>query len=214
MKIDFHVHTYASRDGIITYEKIAKISKEKGIVPAITDHNTIKAHKPLRKLGLEFIPGEEITTDRGDLIGLFINEEIPRKTEFFEAIDLIKEQGGISLAPHMYDFTRSAIGEIAQHADLIEALNARCLQEHNEKAKEFAKEKKKIGVAGSDTHYEFEFGKVWNEVDLDELEPKKLMRALKKVRLYGTPHNPILVRGSANFIKLFKCFGLWAPKDF
>nr|AIF06759.1 PHP domain-containing protein [uncultured marine group II/III euryarchaeote KM3_195_B08] len=191
MKIDFHVHTSFSPDASSTPKDLIKKSRELGILPAITDHNTINAHKFFKESKIPFIPGEEIKSDVGDLIALFIQEEIPKGTPFLDCLDKIKEQGGVSILPHGFDPYRSNVGskysEYAKKVDVVEIFNAHCLnQKQNNKAKEFAIKNKKLFSCGGDSHHLFEFGKTYAELPEFDLEnPKSLLKSLKKIKIHG-----------------------------
>ncbi len=208
MKIDLHVHTRYSVDSIIKPRDLAAKSKKLGIIPAITDHNTIVAHPHMRSSQIAFIPGIEIRTEKGDIIALYANEMIPKKTPFLEALDKIHEQGAISYLPHMYDSGRAGVvpeeKEIPK-IDIIEIFNGRCLEDvYNSKAKSFAEKHKKIQAVGSDSHFLLEFGSTYNEVpDFDLDNPKQLLKALKKAS-FVTKKVSIPVRLSTGFVKLGK----------
>jgi predicted metal-dependent phosphoesterase TrpH len=207
LKFDFHTHTKYSRDSRTEPKDLAKKAKELRIIPAITDHNSTKAHYEFRNLGIRFIPGEEIGTDSGDLIGLYLNEEIPKKTPFLEALDRIHEQGGLAYLPHMFDLTRYGMNDpkLARKVDIIEIFNARSvMQDFNKKADDFAKRNNIPGAAGSDSHFLFEFGSTYTElpeIDLDN--PKDLLKSLRKSRVFGKPA-PIYVKGTTTLVKLWK----------
>lgn len=208
MKIDFHIHTRYSADSLIKPNALAKKSKQLNIIPAITDHNSISAHESFLSLGIPFIPGEEIRTDNGDLIGLYTNELIPKKTVFAEAVDKIREQGGIVYLPHMYDRRKGSPvpdEKEASKADIIEVFNARCLfSSLNKKAKQFAEKHNKLMAAGSDTHFLFEFGSTYTELpEFDINNPKQLLRSLKKAKIIGKKA-PFFVRGSTISIMIGK----------
>lgn len=206
MKIDFHVHTCHSSDARITLEELAALSSKFGIIPAITDHNNMDAHAPFRKFNIPFIPAEEIKTDCGDFIGLFMAEPIPKGTGFHETVDLIRSQGAIPYAPHMFDSLRPGIAkeEYGRKADIIEVFNARSLEKFDKKAEEFAKKEGKLMAAGSDSHYPYEFGHTYTELDLspDELEPKSVLRALKNAKLVGK-RTSFLKRKMAKYLKIY-----------
>lgn len=213
MKIDFHCHTHHSIDSIIKPKELAAKAKRLGIIPAITDHHSLVAHHELKQVGLHFIPGEEIRTIQGDLIGLYVQEAIPKKILFPEALDRIKEQGGIASLPHMFDRTRHGVmyHQLASKVDMIEVFNARCpIHSYNLAAEHFAIKHKKLAVAGSDSHFLFEFGKTF--VELKDLEfedihdnPKALLRALKNAHIHGSKA-PVFVRGSTLIVKFAKRF--------
>jgi len=211
MKIDFHVHTRRSPDSIIDVADLARKSSKLGIIPSLADHNSIKAHADMRAIGARFIPAEEVFTDRGDLVGLYVNDQIPKGTPFLETIDIIHEQGGLAYLPHMYDYGRSgnhATSSEAAKVDIVEVFNARCLdQDFNRKAKAFADSHGLSQAAGSDSHFLFEFGSTYVDMPgLDELDdPKSLLRALKsrEAKLVTRPA-PFYARGTTAMISFVR----------
>jgi len=161
MYFDFHIHSRYSFDALMKPEKIIKIAKKRGLNGiAITDHNTIKgsmeAIKITKNEDFMVISGAEIATDCGDIIGLYIDDEI-KSRKCLEVIDEIHAQGGIVILPHPYkghtlnNFWLSQI-------DLIEVFNARCSYEQNAKAVKLAQKIGKPGIAGSDAHLSSEIG--------------------------------------------------------
>ena len=208
MKLDLHCHTSHSIDSIIKIADLKKRSEKTGVIPAITDHNSIGAHREMRSLGASFIPGEEIRTDRGDLIGLYLTENIPKRTPFAEAIDKIHSQGGIAYLPHMYDRSRKGVipsEEEAERIDIIEVFNSRCpLEEFNAKAAAFAGRQKILQACGSDSHFLFEFGSTYNEVpDFDIGSPKEFIQAMGSARM-ATKKATVFVRGTTALVAVAK----------
>ncbi len=208
MRIDFHVHTRHSPDSLTRVGDLMKKSAALGIIPVIADHYSIGAHAEARKLGMRFIPGEEILTDRGDLIGLYLSECIPKGIRFAEALDRIHEQGGLAYLPHMFDYGRSgshASEEEAAKADIIEVFNARCLSSSaNARAAAFAAKHGKPGAAGSDSHFLFEFGTTYAELpDFDVENPWLLLRSLPQAKLVKKSA-PFYVRGTTKLLYLWK----------
>ncbi|MBD3397837.1 PHP domain-containing protein [Candidatus Micrarchaeota archaeon] len=191
LKVDFHVHTNYSFDATIKVHQLAERARQFGIIPAITDHYSMKAIPAMEKQGTDFIPGEElrVTTPLGkaDLIGLFLNEEIEKNIDFEEALDRIKEQGAISYAPHPFDSMRAGLQDesILKKVQIIEVFNAHCLSRFDRQAEAFAKKEGRLSGAGSDAHFIFEFGQTYVELELDELEPSKLLKALKNGKIVG-----------------------------
>jgi predicted metal-dependent phosphoesterase TrpH len=208
MKVDLHVHTKHSIDSIIEPADLLRMSRRTGVIPAVTEHNNMDSLGALRSLGAGFIPGEEIRTDRGDLIGLYLGEPIPRMTPFMEAVDEIHSQGGLAYLPHMYDRSRKGVvpskGE-AGKLDIVEVFNARCpLESFNRKASEFASAHGKPGAAGSDSHFLMEFGHTYNELpEFDLQDPKALLKGLGRARLVRKKAT-MLVRGTTTFVALGK----------
>jgi len=172
MKIDFHVHTYHSSDAWIPLNKdLVRVLKKRGIQGiAIADHNTFKgvakAKKLLDKEGILVIPGEEIkTTENGELLCLFLNEEIP-PSGFLEVVDKVKEQDGLVGLSHPLDFSRKnwisrmQIDWVKKYIDIIEAYNARCnLHSMNKRAYSFCINHSIPFTAGSDAHFLMEIGR-------------------------------------------------------
>jgi predicted metal-dependent phosphoesterase TrpH len=139
-----------------------KIAKKKGLDGiAITDHNTIKGGIEALKIekgeDIQVIMGAEMKTEYGDIIGLFLNEEI-RMNKFEEVIEEIKSQGGLSVLAHPYRQYKNP-EEIVDRVNLVEVFNARSRKEYNRKAYELATRFKKPVTAGSDAHLSFEIGR-------------------------------------------------------
>jgi predicted metal-dependent phosphoesterase TrpH len=171
MKFDMHVHTLQSKKcGWMRPERLVKVAIEKGLDGlAVTDHNTIEGALEVfeivrdEQLRLEVIIGEEITTDRGEVLAYFIDEEIEPGL-FEDVLSAIRRADGVSAIPHPFDKVRkgfvgleSVLGEV----DAIEVLNARCL--FNRKAVDLCLDDKKPMLGGSDAHFYRELGRAWTE---------------------------------------------------
>lgn len=194
LKVDFHVHTSCSPDARIPANALIRKAKSLSIAPAITDHWSMRAVPEFERAGIPFIPGEELRVvlpdgRLSDLIGYFLTEEIPKGIPFEEGLDLIKSQGGISCAPHPFDVMRDGMGtpEFLKKVQLIEVFNGHALSRFDREAEEFAKKEKKLKTAGSDAHFLCEFGYTYVELNLapDELEPKKVLKALRNGKIAG-----------------------------
>jgi predicted metal-dependent phosphoesterase TrpH len=185
MKLDLHNHTTYS-DSTATPEQLMARGKEIGIIPAITDHNTIaaeiRAKEASKKHGWPFIIGEEILTSKGEITALMLTERIPRKISPEETLDIIKEQGAVSYAPHPFSFTRHGIGnckDIMGKIDVIEVINARASGPSDARALEFAMKNRKAMGAGSDSHWLNGFGCAYVETEDAEIDsPKALLKAI------------------------------------
>ena len=104
---DFHIHSKFSYDSLLSPKRIVRVAKKRGLDGiAITDHDTIKGALEASKFNdsIYVIIGSEIRTEKGDVIGLFLNEEITSKY-FDEVVDEIKSQGGLVVLPHPYKKT-------------------------------------------------------------------------------------------------------------
>jgi hypothetical protein len=166
MKYDLHVHSKYSYDGILEPKRIIKIAVKLGLNGiAITDHNTIKGGLEAKKYENEdftVIVGSEIMTERGEITGLFLSEEI-KSRDVQGVVSEIKEQNGIVIIPHPFDkLRRSAFhpeDKDVRFIDCIEGFNSRCVfQKYNDKAVEFAIKHRLGTTAGSDAHFSNEIG--------------------------------------------------------
>ena len=190
MKYDLHIHSKYSSDGVLDPEKIVKIAAKRGLNGvAITDHNTIigglKA-KNYETEDLKVIVGSEISTERGEIIGLFLKEEI-KPGNVQEVISEIKEQNGIIVLPHPFDALRHSAfqptDEDAKFIDCIEGFNSRCVfQEYNKKAVEFAMRHHLATTAGSDAHFANEIGNAGIITEAEDIG-ETLMK--NDVRIFG-----------------------------
>jgi predicted metal-dependent phosphoesterase TrpH len=162
MKYDLHIHSKYSKDSISSPEKIIKIAKKNGLNGvAVTDHNTIRGGLETFKANcddeFQVVVGTEIKTEYGDIIGLFLNEEI-RSRNFEEVIDEIRSQGGLSVLAHPY---RQYISpeNLVNRVELIEAFNARSSKILNARSYKLARSFSKKVTAGSDAHCTFDVGR-------------------------------------------------------
>ena len=190
MKCDLHIHSKYSSDGVLDPEKIVKIATKRGLNGiAITDHNTLKGGLKAKKCESEefhVIVGSEIMTERGEIIGLFLEEEI-KPGNVREVISEIKEQNGITIIPHPFDELRHSAfhpkEEDAKFIDCIEGFNSRCVfQKYNKKAVEFAMKHNLTTTAGSDAHFANEIG---NAGIITETEDIREAIMKNEVKIFG-----------------------------
>ncbi|MHC4255127.1 MAG: PHP domain-containing protein [Planctomycetota bacterium] len=162
-----HAHTCFSKDGFITAEALIQQCRKKQIdCVCITDHNTMRGVSEFTKQNeIKIIAGEEIESRAGEIIGLFLNEEIPPGLTLEQTVDEIKQQEGLVYLPHPFDeFRNSAVKieeaeKIKDKIDFIEVYNSRTLNpKYNRLAQQYASDNRIIPVVGSDCHHEFEIG--------------------------------------------------------
>lgn len=168
MKYDLHIHTYNSPCSILKPETILKIAKKIGLNGiAVTDHDTIKGGIEVSKANndkdFEVIPGIELSTDKGHVLGLYVNKEI-KSREFFIVLDEIKKQGGIVILAHpfrLFPHLRSRIKGInlRKYLDGVECYNARTSYFGNRNAIKLAEKFSLAKTGGSDAHFSFEIGR-------------------------------------------------------
>jgi predicted metal-dependent phosphoesterase TrpH len=161
---DLHLHTSWSYDCRIDVDELLDHAVAEGLgAIAITDHNAfggaLEAVERTRGLALTVIPGEEVKTDgQGEVIGLFLSEEIPRGMSFGDTIAAIRDQGGLVYLPHPFDRMHTIPDPATLHRhladiDVFEVYNARLLFEgYNDEALRFARKYNLTMGAGSDAH--------------------------------------------------------------
>jgi hypothetical protein len=163
-KLDLHNHTRVSYDSTLSTKLLMRCAYKKGIkFVAITDHESVKnieRAKYFAKPNQFVIPGFEIKTNYGDIIGLFL-DEIPRSFNFHDVIDFIEDNAGISIIPHPYRHTIKLPDEYVKaynRVDMIEIFNGRTDIVKNMKALELARTLNKFYSAGSDAHTYLDIG--------------------------------------------------------
>ena len=174
IRIDMHTHSEYSPDSRTPLAEQARAVRAAGLdVVCATDHNVIAGALRLREMaeGFRVIVGEEISTRDGELIGLFLEREIPRDLTGEETIARIREQGGVVVVPHpfsrnrMYHLRREALDRLWPKVDAIEVFNAReAFAGDNRRAAVYAAERDLAGTAGSDAHRPAEVGRAYVEM--------------------------------------------------
>ena len=161
---DLHLHTSWSHDCSIDVDELLDHAEAQGLgAIAVTDHNVLggalEAAEKARGRRLIVIPGEEIkTAEQGEVIGLFLREEIPRGMSFGDTVAAVRAQGGLVYLPHPFDRMHSIPDPATLHRhlaeiDVLEVYNARLLFEaYNEEALRFARKYNLTPGAGSDAH--------------------------------------------------------------
>lgn len=186
IRAEFHVHTRYSKDSILNKFFILLMCKIKKIkLLAITDHNEIEGALRyslfLKKHGIEVIVGEEIMTECGEIIGLYLNEKIEPNLSVEETVNLIKKQKGLVYIPHPYDEKRyktvlkeEEIKKIRNEIDFIEVHNGRNVKkEFSIKQNQIAEKYKLRKIIGSDAHTFFELGRNYISIEYEGKENLK-----------------------------------------
>lgn len=154
-----HVHTWHSFDSLLPPAAyLAHARRARLDFLAITDHNTLAGAREVARRNrdprLEVVIGAEYGTDRGDVIGLFLTDDVVSR-RFDAVIDEIRAQGGLALLPHPYR-GRDTDPERMAAVDLVEVFNARSSVEANESALADAERLGVAQVAGADIHTAWE----------------------------------------------------------
>jgi predicted metal-dependent phosphoesterase TrpH len=204
LRLDLHVHTRFSKDSHAPIASVVERCRRSGLGPvAITDHNSIQGALAVRDMApFPIIIGEEIKSAAGDIIGLFLQEEVPRGLPALETAHRIKDQGGLVVVPHPFCRLRpSALGlralkEILSLVDLIEGYNSHTiLPGDNARGLAFAEEHSLPMVASSDAHSALELGSTFTEVSEEEYDgtPNGLVKAVRSGRMVAKRPNPLLL---------------------
>jgi glycosyltransferase involved in cell wall biosynthesis len=160
--VDLHMHTDHSPDCATPVDTLLGTAKRVGLgAIAITDHNEISGALEARERadGIKVIVAEEVkTADQGEVIGLFIEEKIPRGMTLPETIAEIRRQGGLVYVPHPFDRMHAVpdyehLLDVVEDIDAMEVFNPRvAFSAFNEEAARFASKYRIVAGAGSDSH--------------------------------------------------------------
>ena len=194
ISVEFHCHTYASKDSLTRPADLIATARRKGIDRVIvSDHNSIAGARESHGIDPELvIVGEEIMTTKGEILAAFVKEEVPPDLTPLETINILKEQGAFISVSHPFDELRKGgwmehdLLEILPLVDAIEVYNSRCmLPRFNRRAELFAQKHNIAGTVGSDAHAAFEVGRSLLLLDQftgpDEMR-KVIRRGIPKVK--------------------------------
>jgi hypothetical protein len=193
IKLDLHIHSQYSEDGIGSPNDIIKSLKKRGLQGmAITDHNSVDgALKSLKFASKDFIviPGVEISTLDGHMIALDVKETIQKKLTIEETIQKIIELGGIPIVPHLYrnmsGIKRDKLEKICNNIAAIEVFNACSVPKTNLKTIKVAKEFNLGGTGGSDSHNPQFVGYGYTVVDTTDFSKDAIISEINKKKTWG-----------------------------
>lgn len=178
LAVELHTHSAASHDGRDPVELLLQQAAAIDLdAIAITDHDTMTGSDEAVDLAPDFgllaIPGIEVSSAAGHVIGLGVSDPIPSNRSFGETLDCIRAHGGIAIIPHPFQHSRHGVApnvtrdELAT-ADAIEIYNSRLLTGRaNRKAEAFARSRGLSMTAGSDAHISEMVGQAVTFIDAD-----------------------------------------------
>ncbi|MDR3572962.1 MAG: PHP domain-containing protein [Anaerolineaceae bacterium] len=212
LKVEFHCHTVYSPDSLNFVPDLLKRSRQKGITRLIiTEHNSIYGALLARELDPELvIIGEEILTQKGELLAAFVKEKIPAGLAPMQAIERLKNQGAFISVSHPFDLRRHGwemrdLLELIPFVDAIEVFNARCINpEHNRLAQDFANDHNLAGTVGSDAHILYEVGQA--TLSLPYFESADGLRAVIRQGKQNVRLSPAWVHLGSGLARLYKRF--------
>ena len=214
--VDLHMHTDHSGDCATPVEVLLARAREQGLgAIAVTDHNEISGAIEARRqaqatdaadpsggtgVPIKVIVAEEIkTAEQGEVIGLFIEEKIPRGLSLQETVAEIKRQGGLVYVPHPFDRMHSVpdyehLLTILDDVDAIEVFNPRvAIGAFNEEAARFAAKYRIVAGAGSDSHVAQGLGSVRIRMrDFDG--PAEFLQSLRDADILTRPTSLLYVQ--------------------
>jgi predicted metal-dependent phosphoesterase TrpH len=220
--VDLHMHTDHSHDCATPVEVLLATAREQGLgAIAVTDHNEIsgalQARTQAEGLGphppgphppgphppqppVKVIVAEEVkTAEQGEVIGLFIEEKIPRGLTLAETVAEIKRQGGLVYVPHPFDRMHSVpdyehLLTILEDIDAIEVFNPRvAIGAFNEEAVRFAAKYRIVAGAGSDSHVAQGLGSV--RIRMRNFDgPQEFLQSLRDADIVTRPSSLLYVQ--------------------
>ena len=172
VKADLHVHTIYSHDSLITPKDLVFYAKKRGLTAvAITDHDTIEgALKIAKETDFLIIPGIEVSSRNGHIVGLNLQEPIQKGLSADETVDKIHDAGGIAVACHPFALFKGSLGKHTNAKfDAIETINASAFlfNRSTKKAQEIADRFGLSRVAGTDAHYGPAIGYAYTLIDAE-----------------------------------------------
>jgi len=191
LKIDLHVHTTGSKDAFTDPEQLPIILRQRGLDGvAITNHDAFTA---VSIPGIIILPGIEVSTRGGHVIGLGMSGSIPRGRSADETISMIHRDGGIAVVPHPFDPVSRCVNpsKLRSKPEAIEVINSDALffGLNSAFARRAAERLKLPMVAGSDSHIPETVGDAYTLIDSDTREVGDILDAIRRgsVQPVGAP---------------------------
>ena len=206
IEVDLHMHTDHSTDCATPVEVLLETARDRGLgAIAITDHNEVSGALEARRIAegmddLKVIVAEEVkTAEQGEVIGLFLEEKIPKGLTMADTIAAIRAQGGLVYVPHPFDRFHSVpdyehLLDMVEEIDVLEVFNPRvALTAFNEEAERFARKYRIVPGAGSDSHVAQGLGSVRVRIhDFDG--PEEFLEAMRDADITRKHKNLVYVQ--------------------
>jgi predicted metal-dependent phosphoesterase TrpH len=202
MKFELHCHSMYSRgkkipaEGIDSPRDLVRTAKKIGLDGlALTDHYSdrgwTEAKEEARKQGLIFIPGIEVSSKEGHIIGLGLNGYVQSGLPVEETLESIREQGAVSVAAHPFDIRNEGIKEKCLKADATEVFNSMNLDRFsNLAARRFARKNRLVMLAGSDSHTKEMLGQCINHIEASDVD--SCLKEIRKGRVsFSARYTPL-----------------------
>jgi predicted metal-dependent phosphoesterase TrpH len=219
--VELHTHSVASYDGRDSVEAILARAGEAGLdAVAVTDHDEIRAGLKAADLAPEYglvgVPGVEVSTAAGHVLGLNVEAAVEPGLPFAETLARIRERGGIAVVPHPFQGMRSGVlagisREELARADAVEVYNSRLVTGwSNRQARRFAEARGLPMTAGSDAHTAEMVGRAVTLVDAEERTADAICEAVAagrtELRTRRTPYRVSLRQAVGNTRRRVRLF--------
>ncbi len=213
-----HLHSQYSPDSSVPVREILKMAARRDLQGvAITDHNRTEGSDEARRLaretGLLSVRGMELSAREGHILVYGLQDPVPPRLPAVEALERIREQGGLAVAAHPYRFW-SGLGEAVVRRslfDAVEGLNARTTRADNQRAERLAQDLGLPMTAGSDAHRLSDIGRGLLVLPDDYESEGDLLAAIREGR--GRPVG--LSRGAERTVRyVTKAVGEWMLRGF
>ena len=193
LKLDLHVHSQYSEDGAGSPKDIIKSLQKRGLNGvAITDHNTAEGGLKALKIAPKnfiVIPGLEISTADGHIIGLNVKENVPRGLTVEETVEKIIDLGGTPIVPHLFrsmsGIKEKKLKKINKKISAIEVFNACSTPQSNLKTAKVAKKYNLGGTGGSDSHNPKYAGYGYTIVETTDYNIDSIISMIHKKKTWG-----------------------------
>jgi hypothetical protein len=190
LKLDLHVHTVRSPDAHTRIEDLPSIIKEKGLDGiAVTEHNNFD---PPSFSDVIILPGIEVSSRDGHVIGLGVREKIPPRQSADETIRQIHDQGGVAIIPHPYDPVCECvkIRELTTHPDAVEVINADALSFYLSRwlARRDAHRFNLPEVGGSDSHIPQTIGDSYTIIESASRNVRDILEGIRTGHVHPEGH--------------------------
>jgi predicted metal-dependent phosphoesterase TrpH len=171
VRIDLHVHSNRSPDSRLTLDAIVGQLSFVGLRGfALTDHNTVAGHAALAAMQQRhpeylYIPGVEVSTHEGHLLGYGVAEAPPPHRPVGETVEWIESRGGVAVVAHPFRWRHGVGRRVATAVPVraIETRNGHNSELANARAELLAAQRGIGATGGSDAHDLPDLGRAFTE---------------------------------------------------
>jgi hypothetical protein len=193
LKLDLHLHSCYSDDGIGTPEDIIHALQRRGLHGmALTDHNCIEGSLKARSIAPDdflVIPSIEVTTADGHLLVFNVTSIIPPGLPIEETVERVIDAGGIPVVPHLFrllsGIKKPNLDKIHGKISAIEVFNGCSTPRTNLKVGKTARAMNLGGTGGSDSHDPLYAGYSYTVIDTMDRRLDTILSEIQKKKTWG-----------------------------